>query len=504
MKKKIISVSLAALLGLTTLVGCGSSKSSKDGSTGAQLLQEGQYTVTQKGTPEKFATVYYNAIGGKDVMPIGGFYGPFGSGGSINGYQIPNFVSDKYYSLMQDAGVNMIVYSPDSDTLARASILEALRLGEKYNVGYFVYNTSLNTLAGRNTTYKTGDALPFKMEDLEKDVEEYSQYRSFLGFHVADEPFYYQMDGLEKAYTMFDEMGYTDYMMYSNALGYHVTDLVRGGWKEMVDSDTYYDALFERIGLKTLSATAYPYTHKDTTDEELSDIFVDMAALWKMAKDYNVPLWRMLQAGGQFNDAATEIESVEPYQSEGELLFDVNLALAYGSKCIQYFTIVQPLHFSYAPNGTYDFERCGFFGAAGNITRWYYYAQKANKQIQAVDHVLMNSASMGIIAHGDKARAMALVTDENEDKREDIIASEQFRQLKKVSGDDCYVGCFDYKGGTALYVVNYSRAEKANVTLSFDGNYGYDVIQRTKKASIMGEEFNLVLEAGEGVLITLR
>ncbi len=503
MKKKIISTALATLLCVTALAGCGEG-SGTDKKTGAKLLQEGQYTVTTKGTPEKFATVYYDAIGGKDVMPIGGFYGPFGSGGSINGYQIPNFVSDKYYSLMQEAGVNMIVYSPDSDTLARASILEALRLGDKYNVGYFVYNTPLNQLAGRSTTYKTGDPLPFKMETLEKDVEEFSQYRSFLGFHVADEPFYYQMDGLEKAYTMFEEMGYTDYMMYSNALGYHCTDLVRGGWREQVDSETYYDALFNRIGLKTLSATAYPYTHKDTTDEEMQSLFVDLEALWVMAKEYDVPLWRMLQAGGQFNDAATEIPSVEPYQSEGELLFDVNLALAYGSKCIQYFTIVQPMHFSYAPEGTYDFERCGFFGAAGNITRWYYYAQKANKQVQAVDHVLMNSASMGIIAHGEKARAMARITKENEAKREDIIATEKFRQLTKVTGDDCYVGCFDYKGGTALYVVNHSRSEKARVGLDFDGNYGYDVIQRAKKTSIMGESFDLVLEAGEGVLITLR
>jgi IMP cyclohydrolase len=60
-----------------------------------------------------------------------------------------------------------------------------------------------------------------------------------------------------------------------------------------------------------------------------------------------------------------------------------------------------------------------------------------------------------------------------------LISDGTYCQLTKVNGDDCVVSCFDYKDGTALYVVNYSRAEKANITLDFDkSDYRYTIAQR--------------------------
>ncbi len=133
---------------------------------------------------------------------------------------------------------------------------------------------------------------------------------------------------------------------------------------------------------------------------------------------------------------------------------------------------------------------------------WYEPVQAANAQIAAVDHVLMNSASIGLIAHGEKAIVLAKADDE--EKRPEFIQEGSFRQLVSVEGDDCYIGCFDYYGGTALYVVNYDRQEKAKVSLKFDGNYGYEVIQRAKSALVMGGRIDLTLEAGEGVLVVLK
>ena len=82
--------------------------------------------------------------------------------------------------------------------------------------------------------------------------------------------------------------------------------------------------------------------------------------------------------------------------------------------------------------------------------------------------------------------------------------AKQFRQLTGVSGDDCIIGCFDYKGGTALYVVNYSRKEKADITLSFDkDNYRYSVIQRGQSTDVVGGRMTLTLDAGEAALVVL-
>ena len=66
------------------------------------------------------------------------------------------------------------------------------------------------------------------------------------------------------------------------------------------------------------------------------------------------------------------------------------------------------------------------------------------------------------------------------------------------------VGCFDYKGGTALYVTRNSIESAGTVTLHFNGNYGYDIVTRGKTSFRAGESLELYLEAGEGILVTLR
>lgn len=46
--------------------------------------------------------------------------------------------------------------------------------------------------------------------------------------------------------------------------------------------------------------------------------------------------------------------------------------------------------------------------------------------------------------------------------------------------------------------------DKQTVRLSFDDNYGYDVVQRTQSVEVSGDEIPLTLEAGEGALVVLK
>ena len=500
--KNILSVGLAAGMVFGTAAALGGCDQNGGSMTS---LREGEYVVTEKGEPVGFATLTFDYLGGTDVMPIGGYWGPYESGGSINGYKIPNLLSDKSFSIISEAGVNMIVRQQEAASFDDyASIVKSLEYGEKYNIGVFPQVSELAALGGRSTNYTAGSDLPFSEAGLERLLRVFASYDSFLGVSLTDEPFWYQMDGLERAYSLFQEMGYgEDYTMYTNALNYDATDETRGGWRPGVniDVDTYYDRLFEDVNITFLSATGYFYTQKDTPDSQLTNLFTTLSALRNYANKYNVPLWRMLQAGGQWNDASEDLPSVPAYPDEGELLFDVNIALAYGCKAIQYFPLVQPKHFAYAANGGFDFNRSGIISAAGDKTQWFYYVQKANRQVAAVDHVLMNSANMGLIAHGENAVNLARAYDES---RNEFLREGTFRQLTGVSGDDCYIGCFDYRGGTALYVVNYDRKEKSSVSLHFDDNYGYEVIQRATTAEVMGTRIDLTLECGEGVLVVLK
>ncbi|MBQ6921844.1 MAG: hypothetical protein IJQ66_02020, partial [Clostridia bacterium] len=79
-----------------------------------------------------------------------------------------------------------------------------------------------------------------------------------------------------------------------------------------------------------------------------------------------------------------------------------------------------------------------------------------------------------------------------------------YKELTGIQGDDCVIGCFDYKGGTALYVVNYSRLKKADVLLKFSDKYRYTVIQRADVADVVGTSIPMTLDMGEGALIVLR
>ena len=105
----------------------------------------------------------------------------------------------------------------------------------------------------------------------------------------------------------------------------------------------------------------------------------------------------------------------------------------------------------------------------------------------------MQSKNMGVMVHGETPSPV----------RGEYVLKE-FRQLKSVSGDACLIGCFDYQGGTALYVARNSTQEKGEVTLHFDGNYGYDIVTRGKTSFQAGKTLDLTLEAGEAILVTLR
>lgn len=468
---------------------------------------EREYVLTKKGKAVEFAALSFDYLGGKDVMPVGGYWGPYRSGGEVRGHVLPNLLCEQSFCDIAEVGVNMIVrFKESADFNDDADVRAELSYGEKYHIGIFPQIAPMEAVGGRDTVYKEDDPLPFDREKLQVLLQKYAACPAFLGVSLTDEPFRYQIPGVKESYRLFREMGFSQkYTMYTNVLNYEVNDATRGGARpgEEMGLDSYYDSLFKDVGITFLSATGYYFTCKDTPDETLAPLFDALSGLKRYAEKYNVPMWRMLQAGGQWNDLSQDLPHLDPYPDEGETLFDVNIALAYGCKAIQYFPLVQPLHFCFEEGGTLNFDRCGIIGADGKRTRWFGYAKRANRQIAAVDHVLMNSANVGMIAHGERAAALAKA---NEEKiRPEFFRDGSFRQLKEVKGDDCFVGCFDYKGGTALYVVNYNRKKRAQVQLCFDDRYGYEIVQGAVSREQLGTYgLDLTLDAGEGALIVLK
>lgn len=495
---KFVSVVLCVLIALFGLLStaCGKNK--------LQPIDENNknYTVTEKGTPEKYESLYYDFLGGRDVMPIGGFFGPYiPHTPSVNGQILPDYITDDIYRKIADCGINAIVqYNSATDLVTKRN----LALGEKYGVGLFAPSEYINDLMkdglnGVGQVPQYDDY--FDSARLASDMAEFAEYDSFLGLHLRDEPFVFHAGIAKRIMEEYNALGYENRSVFMNLLGYSKSSNIYTMYESVTKGDDYYHLYLDDVNVPMVSSTAYPFDNP--TEARLQGHFETMCVQREMGIKYGRPWWRMMQAGSQWNDAGAWMKSAEnPFPYEGETIWDINMALAFGAKGISFFPLIQPEWFARAEGGTYDFDRNGVIAADGSPTRWYYYIQKALKQVKAIDHILMNSASMGMIAHGETSQRLAAGTADVPNKG--IIEDGKFRQLESVSGGDAIVGCFDFKGGTALYVVNMSTSEKQKTTLDFNGNYGYDITQRAKVVSVSGKSVTLTLEAGEGVMIVLR
>ena len=280
-----------------------------------------------------------------------------------------------------------------------------------------------------------------------------------------------------------------DILTYCNA--FPINDL----GKNRENYEKYIKEFCDVLQPKVLCWDYYPFDEYRKGQMEV--YFYNMDLIRRTAEERNIPFWAYIQAGAQWNDSWEELPSKTPYwPNEFQFNWNVNTSLAFGAQGIQYFPLLQPYQFTLAEEGKWDFERNGILGAMGNQTQWYYYAQEINKHIAAIDEVLMNSVNKGVIVSGEQAKAdMSLTTCE--------IKDGTFNQLKSVTGD-AMVGCFNYQGKTALYVVNYSMEHAQTITLTFDGSQNVKMIQNAEESYVKGKALTLDMAAGEGILLVLE
>ena len=118
-------------------------------------------------------------------------------------------------------------------------------------------------------------------------------------------------------------------------------------------------------------------------DGLMEGYFENMSIIRSAALEANIPFWVFIQT--------CSFSSGTRIPDEADILWQVNTALTYDAKGIQYFTGVLP------SNGAETFTGA-MFDRDGNRTDVYDYVKKANTQVKVVDEVLMCAKSKGIIA----------------------------------------------------------------------------------------------------------
>lgn len=126
MKRKIFSVMLSVLL--LTATGCQSSASE-------QVVKAPIYRA------EEVYKYTFDALG-EDVMPIGGYYAPFGGYG-LNGEYIESTITDEVYKGIADSGLNFIIASTIDYSRDHENAVLSYELAEKHNVMLFMRDSYL-------------------------------------------------------------------------------------------------------------------------------------------------------------------------------------------------------------------------------------------------------------------------------------------------------------------------------------------------------------------------
>lgn len=425
----------------------------------------------------------------EDVMPIVGYYGPLmqsvnadGNIVDVNGVTAYDNVTDKVYKAIAESGVNTISYIESGYSAANyATTMRNLKLASKYGLG-----VSVNCGVSADAT----DV------DYAKYISKFSHFTSFRGLFIKDEPSTELLKDLTARSTMANK--YANLYGYINLYPTYVSSTV------VPDYEAYVDEYCSTCNPKMLSWDHYVmqnYKNYSNKTLALQRYFNNLNIIRTAALKHEIPFWGFLQTGDAngYSGNSTYVGTKE------EMMWNLNTQLAYGAKGIQYFTLVQPNFYSYSnvENLTFDYNSGGLVGANGEKTQYYYHAVAANKQITAVDHILMNSDSKEILAIGTNAKSHTGISKSSYGSVTGVSTNESGTGWFKTT-DGAVVGCFDYNGKEAYYIVNYDLADTHDITVTFNATHKYATYSATQNGEAgSGSSYTASLKAGEAVLIVL-
>lgn len=447
-------------------------------------------------TPEQ-PNVYSFDRFGDEVMPIGGYIGPT-PGFGWNGNYYPSQITDHHFGMVADCGLNFIVGMKPDYKQQSQDVLDCLYYADKNDVMYFVRDTGLFEVTEKNAA-NPDKYLYVSLSEFKERTLAYSQYDSFAGIVCRDEPWANMFDQCEKILYYFDETFDDNKLLYLNSHSMQCPAGWFGGGssskvpeERAMTLEQYMDAWYESFPtLGYYSYDTYPFLKEDT-DFIRPFMFENYSLVRRKSEAAGVPFWTFMQVGGRWS-GSTEWR----YINEGEMLWQVNTALAFGAKGYTYYSYNCPPEQINSAEGDE-----GLVGRGGQKNENWYFAQKANAQTKACDHILMKSQYKGMIRvlndRNDSTSLLELPAIETEG------LNGKFREVKSITGDNSITGCFNYQGKTMLYVVNNSiTKDKAKVTINFDDYRTYSVIQRAQERTGLSKKLTLTFAPGEGACIVI-
>lgn len=393
----------------------------------------------------------------KGVFPIGGWVGPSAAGGGS-----PSFLSDKYFELLKNSGINLMYANTEHN--GSPDVIKGLELCDKYGIAYLV----------NDSRYRMED---FGEEDGLRALEIYQKHPSFVGIAVHDEPFLRHMESLRLAKQrhkkVFEKTHFHTnlFPIYCDSAGTTMRETHEdSSYEEYV---YYIEKYLECANPDHLSYDFYPFQWEYGKCSPI--YFENMEFIRSYAARLNIPYWCFIQV--------TAPNRVWRNVTEEEIRWQVLTSLAFGVKGINYFTFCTPVD-----PGAEKF-RDAMLDRQGNPTYSYYFVQNVNKRAIPIGNELLYAEHKAIIPA--KKNLAPLVSS---------VSSEGYGALESVEGDTVMAGCFEKE--TPMYLlVNTCFDKAADCVLRFSENVTLQNIESGEQYS--GKEIRLSLPAADGVLIKI-
>lgn len=411
------------------------------------------------------------------VMPIGGFWGPVRIPDTPYKGASKDHINDEIYALIKESGINFISYIERDYVEYQDEIIDNLKLAEQYGIGIYMKDS-----------YITNETTE---EALKERVKEYNKYKSFLGLTVCDEPGNKEYRDMSPHIDSFSRIA-TMINQSEDMTGY-VNLYPKFGTIDNLDEvyDRYVNEYLDQCAPKFISYDYYPFNDAQT-NKTCWEYFAHLDYFSQKSKERGIPFWPFVEVGGYFWYAEEPFNQVIP--TRGQMLWNVNMCLAYGAKGIQYFPMIQPNYWGVVSveNAEQDFDRNGLIGANGKPTKWYAYIKEQSAWIQKIQHILMEAEHKEVVVNSTTFDKIA-----------------QAKKVSFINGDNneygVLAGVFAYQGKTIYYIVNYDYDNAQKITLELNGVGSMIVYNQSgDDFQVQGEKCEILLEAGNAALVIVE
>ena len=473
------------------------------------------YDTTEAPAAGTVHSVFHGLEDGE--MMIAGFLGPREEYYNVHGVAKAPMIRDEIFKLLAESGINYIDDNSFSYSGTQLEVAQdVLRLASKYNLNYFIGATDIANIgaiasssvnASGNTVYTYSNYVaPYTT--FAAKLDELTQYKSFGGLHLRDEPSADLFLKIGEALKHIED--------YNTANGTKLegfVNLLPGvGSHRWTNGQTIKDANGNTVTISTWSD--YVRAYADIADPNFLSFdmypiqgeagqieyayFNFLGYFSTVAKEKGLPMAVCIQVGGGEPSLSNKRQA-----NTDEMHWNVNTSLAFGAEAMTYFIMVEPPYYGDDVNAD-TINSHTAINVNGEPTPYYDAIKAINTNVKAIDHVIVNGTHKGVIFNGTMPNTVAPET------TTEITAPYDGTQLTKseakltgITGN-ALIGVYDYEGKTALYVVNNSITSANTIGLTFTGNYTYEIISEGKTSWATGSSLSLNLAIGRGAMVIVH